>query len=86
MGTYFDLIVITETFWEDPIDWNVKINAYNLRRNNQMWGRKEKGEAIYQRIYCLFENVYNQRNILSNINGLIYFSKIQVYRSATNSG
>lgn len=60
MGAYFDLIVITETYWEDPIDWNIKINAYNLRRNNQMWGRKEKGETICQGIYCLFEDVYTR--------------------------
>lgn len=39
-------------------DWlNIKINGYNLFRNNQMWGRKEKGGALYQGIHCLFGDI-----------------------------
>jgi len=57
LGAYFDLIDITETCWEDLIDWNIKINGYNLFRDNQMWERKEKGGTICQGMCFLFGDV-----------------------------
>lgn len=51
----------TETCWEDLIDWNIKINGYNLFRNNQICRRKEKGEAICQEVHCQSGDTHSQQ-------------------------
>jgi len=42
----YDLIAITETWWDESHDWNAAIDGYRLLRKDRR-GRRGRGIALY---------------------------------------
>jgi len=42
----YDLIAITETWWDESHDWNVTLDGYRLSRRDRR-GRRGRGIALY---------------------------------------
>jgi len=42
----YDLIALTETWWDESHDWSVAINGYRLFRRDR-WGKRGGGVALY---------------------------------------
>ena len=44
----YDVIALSETWWDESHDWSAAINGYRLNRRDR-WGKRGGGVALYNK-------------------------------------
>ncbi|PKU38486.1 nipped-b-like protein [Limosa lapponica baueri] len=52
----YDIVAITETWWDEPYDWSVAVEGYKLFRRDRQ-GRRGGGVALYVKEWIKCEEV-----------------------------